>query len=152
VARNAAENGTVAGIGIVGHDVRDVHPADGTHRSSFGRAHPVAEPQEDGRIGNFPHGDVGYRDVFDMRAIDGFESQTAGAVEDHVGDDDVTEIAFRFRADLDAPGGAVAVGRLFERSLVSAVHQRADVETADQTVGDGDILRGARQSQRVGAL
>src|ERR1035437_6177889 len=152
VPRNAAENRTVPWIGVVHHDVRDVHPADRPDRGAFRRPHPAAQPQEDRGIGNFPPGDVRNRDVFDVRAIHALERETARAVEDYVRDRNVPEIAFRFRTDLDAPGGAVAVGGLFDGPLITAVHQGADVVAAHQTIGDGDVLRRARESQRVRAL
>src|ERR1035438_8472814 len=41
------------------------------------------------------------RHVFDVRSIDAFQRQAAGSIENDVGDGNVMEVAFRFRADLD---------------------------------------------------
>ena len=84
---------------------------------------PAAQPKEDGGVGDIAHRDVGDRDVLDVRAVHGFQREPARAVEDDVGDRDIAEIAFGFGADFDAPGGAVAVGRLFDGPFVSAVQQ-----------------------------
>jgi hypothetical protein len=95
-----------------------------------------------GALETFAHGDVGNGDIFDVGPVDAFEREAAGAVEDDVRDGDVAEVAFGFGADLDAARGAVAVGRLLHGAFVGGVEQRADVETADQAVGDGDVLAG----------
>ena len=50
------------------------------------------------------------------------------------------------------PVGPSRSGRLFDGPLVSAVHQRADIVSAHQAVRDRDVLRRARESQRVRAL
>ena len=119
---------------------------------AFGRPHTAAQPHEDRGVGNLAHRDIRNRDVFNVRAVHGFQGEAARAVEDHVRDRDIAEVSFRFRADLDAPGRAVAVGCLFDGALVSAVQERADIVPADQTVGDGDVFRRAREAQRVRTL
>ena len=97
VPRNAADDRPVARIGIVHHHVGDAHAADGADGRAFGRAHAAAEADEDRRVRNLAHGDVGDGDVFDVRAVHGLQRQPARAVEDDVGDGDVAEIAFAIR-------------------------------------------------------
>ena len=152
MAGDSADDGTIARIGVIHNNITDVHSPQRTDGGSIGRPHTAREPQKDRRVGNLAHGDVRYRDVLDVRAIDGFESQAARAIEDHVRDRDVAEVALRFGADLDAAGWAVAIGSLRERALVRAVEQRSDIVTGNQAVDDGHVFGGAREAERVGAL
>ena len=54
--------------------------------------------------------DVGQHDVLQLGAVDRFEREAARAVEDHVTDGDGVEAGGALGAELDARGGAVAVG------------------------------------------
>ena len=59
------------------------------------------------------------------------------------------EIAFGLGADFDPSRGAIAVRGTLYRALVSAVQQRADLESTDQAIGNRDVLAGPRRAESV---
>jgi hypothetical protein len=132
--------------------VADLHAADGADGCALGAAGAVAEEDEDRGVGDIAQGEVGGDDILDDGAVDGLEGEAAGAVEGAVGDGDVAEVAVGLGADLDAAGGAVAVGRVGDGAAEGAVEERADVVAADGAVGDGDVLAGAQGTEGVAGL
>ena len=70
--------------------------------NSLRPAHARSQTKEDRRRGDIAHRNVGDGDVFEQRAIDGFERQSLAAFEHAVGDGDVLEPAVRLRPELDA--------------------------------------------------
>src|SRR5208282_2178621 len=149
VAGNAAKDRAQLRIGIRADQIADQHAAQRTDRHASGTAHAAAEAQEDGCRGNVAHGDVGDGDVFQQRAVDGFESESLTGFEDAVGNCDVLEGAVRFGAELDAAGAGVAGIEASE----CAVEQRARfVDAGHVAVGDGDVFRGAGVTEGKGTL
>src|SRR5206468_1285656 len=73
VARNAAQDGAVARIGVVNNDVGDIDAVDATDLDAFGCAHAAAEARKNGGVGDLTHGDVRDGDVLDAGAVHGFE-------------------------------------------------------------------------------
>jgi hypothetical protein len=149
VTGDAGDDGCVTRVRIGNNHVADAHAPDGTGGHALRRAQATAQAEEKRRIRDVPHGDIRDDNVLDKCAIHGFECEAARPVEDDIRDGDVAEIAFRFRPDLDAAGGSVAVGRGLDGPLVSGIEQRADFVSADEAVGDRYILRGAREAERV---
>ena len=59
---------------------------------------------------------------------------------------------FGFGADLDPAGGAVALRAAGRTALIAAVQKAAVLKSADLAVGDGQVLAGPRETQRVRAF
>src|SRR5437763_4350206 len=113
VSGDAADDGTVARVCVVGDDVAYLDAAERAHRRRlYGPARASAEAEEEGD-GHVSHRDVRDGHVFEERAVNGFEREAARVVEDAVGDGDVLEAAVRLGYVLDAARGAyehVALG------------------------------------------
>src|SRR6266545_1052553 len=73
-------------------------------------------------------------------------------IEDDVSDRNVLEAAVRLCTQLDAAGRAVTIRGLLNVAFVSAVQERSDVITTDETVRDGDVLRSARETESIRTL
>ena len=94
ITRNAADDRRVLRIGVVDHDVADDHAPQSADFRRLPRATQTrAESQKDGRVADVTHRDVGDRDVFQQRAVDGFKCKPARVVENAVVDGDVFETA-----------------------------------------------------------
>ena len=103
VFRDAGEDGCGGCERVVADEVGDEDAAEraGAHRL-FGPAVAAVEAEEERRVDGVAHGVASDGDVFEQRAVGGFERDALGAFDDVAGDGDVAEAAVGFRAALDA--------------------------------------------------
>src|SRR5208283_557473 len=94
----------------------------GAHGCAGRPAHASAQAEEDRRTDDVPHRDVRDGDVFEQRAIHGFQGQPLTPLEDAVGYGDVAETAVGLGTELDSSGMGNMGVRV--KTLVSAVEQR----------------------------
>ncbi len=103
---NSRNDGADAGSGVRTNQITNQNSAKRANGDARGPAHARTQAHEDRCGHNVAHRDVGDHDVFQQRAVDGLKREAKAAVEDAIGNGDVTEAAIRFRAELDA---AVAI-------------------------------------------
>jgi len=132
-------------------DITDDHAAKSPNRHTFRTAHSVAKTHKDRSVDYVAHADVVDCDVFEQRAIHGFEGDAVAAVQDAVRDRDAFETSVRFGSEFDA---AIArhmgvCGKRFAR----AVEERAfHVTAGDEAVGDGQVFCRSRVAERKRTL
>ena len=147
VAGGAGDDAGIKRLGIVGFDVADVDVADGADGGSIRGAHAEAEADENRGAEDIVHGDVGDGDIFDRRAVHGFQGQSSAMIEDAIEDVDVLESADGFGADFNSASGTVAVGGGVEVCGVGGIENGADVVAAEMAIGDGDVFGGASRAE-----
>ena len=143
VPRNPADDRAQPGRAARAHNVADDDALQGSDRPPVRRPQAPAQAHENGRADDVPHRNVGHRNVFQERAVHGFERQSLAAFEHAVGYGDVAKTAVGFRPELDAARapGPPLVGAIEQRTLFPAA--------AHVAVGDGDELGLLGGPQRV---
>ncbi len=152
IALQAGDRGGVVGQDVPGGEIAHLDPPDRAAPRAVRPAPAVAQAQEQRGGRDLAHDDVADRHVLDHPAIDGLQRQAARTVEDAVADGDVAKAAVGLRADLDAAGNPVLVGRQLLGAAQRAVQHRAEVVAADLAAADLHPLGGARDAQGQRAL
>src|SRR5262245_25496391 len=86
VTGDAADNGGVARVDIIGNDIADMYASQLAHGGTCRSAHAAAQSQEERGGHDVAHGDVGDGDVFENGAVNGFQRQPATMVEQDIRD------------------------------------------------------------------
>src|SRR4030095_11293404 len=99
--------------------IRDIDSAQLPGYCTFRRAQAASQPEEDRRILDVAHGDVGDGHIDQQPAIHCYHANPTGVVDHDVGDCDVLEPAVGFGAEFDPARWTITIRSLFHVLLIS---------------------------------